>query len=285
MYGAFMFNLDQAIADWRRRMAAGGVKTPVPLEELETHLREDIGSLVSAGMPAARAFQLAVSRLGNPGPLRTEFDKLESTRCWPVTIGSWLWLGAIVVLAIDLYGRLAAGKMSLLLFAHIVILTAGYGGAFLAGGFGICYVCYRSFRAMSPARQQSLAHAVLLFSCLSAGLVIAGLVLGMLWSGQNRGRYWGGSLREIGALCAAVWLIVLGVLQRCRRVSERAAMLMCIGGNVVVSLAWFGAGIMAGSPSSRLGSHWFLAAFLGMNLLFLVMGMAPARMAAESQEF
>ena len=37
-----MFNLEQSIADWRRQMLAAGIKMPVPLEELESHLREDI---------------------------------------------------------------------------------------------------------------------------------------------------------------------------------------------------------------------------------------------------
>ena len=30
-----MFDLEQAIAGWRRQMQAAGIKTPVPLEELE----------------------------------------------------------------------------------------------------------------------------------------------------------------------------------------------------------------------------------------------------------
>ena len=37
-----MFDLEQSIADWRRQMLAAGIKTPVPLEELESHLREEI---------------------------------------------------------------------------------------------------------------------------------------------------------------------------------------------------------------------------------------------------
>jgi hypothetical protein len=37
-----MFNLEQAISEWRRQMIAVGIKTPVPLEELESHLREDV---------------------------------------------------------------------------------------------------------------------------------------------------------------------------------------------------------------------------------------------------
>jgi hypothetical protein len=47
-----MFNLDQAIADWRRQMLAAGIKTPVPLEELEIHLREDVEQQMQSGLRA-----------------------------------------------------------------------------------------------------------------------------------------------------------------------------------------------------------------------------------------
>jgi len=38
-----MFDLDQAISEWRRQMAAGGIKLPDALDELESHLREEVG--------------------------------------------------------------------------------------------------------------------------------------------------------------------------------------------------------------------------------------------------
>ena len=37
-----MLDLEQSIAEWRRQMLAAGLKTPVPLEELESHLRDEI---------------------------------------------------------------------------------------------------------------------------------------------------------------------------------------------------------------------------------------------------
>jgi ferritin-like metal-binding protein YciE len=37
-----MFDPEQTIAEWRRQMAAGGIKTPEVLNELESHLREDV---------------------------------------------------------------------------------------------------------------------------------------------------------------------------------------------------------------------------------------------------
>ena len=70
-----MFNLEPSIAEWRKQMLAAGIKTPVPLEELESHLREDIEQQVRSGINAEPAFAAAVQRIGQPGALKTEFKK------------------------------------------------------------------------------------------------------------------------------------------------------------------------------------------------------------------
>ena len=70
-----MFNLEQSIADWRQQMLAAGIKTPVPLEELEIHLREEIERQLQAGAGAAEAFQIAIQRIGVGTTLKVEFDK------------------------------------------------------------------------------------------------------------------------------------------------------------------------------------------------------------------
>src|SRR5207249_3037083 len=110
--------------------------------------------------------------------------------------------------------------------------------------FGIYYVCCRWSRSLFPARQQALSRAVFLSSHLSAGLVIVGFFLGMLWSRQNLGSYLDSNPREIGPLCASVWLMAFCLFQRFGQVSERTTMLLGIGGNVIIILAWFGAGIL-----------------------------------------
>jgi hypothetical protein len=72
-----MFNLDQAIAEWRRRMLAAGIKTPVPLDELEAHLRDEIEQQAKSGLSEAEAFQVAVEEIGKAHPLQQEFKKVE----------------------------------------------------------------------------------------------------------------------------------------------------------------------------------------------------------------
>jgi hypothetical protein len=70
-----MFNLEQSITDWRRQMLAAGIKTPVPLEELESHLREEIERQMKTGLNPQDAFTSAVQKIGQAGILKTEFAK------------------------------------------------------------------------------------------------------------------------------------------------------------------------------------------------------------------
>jgi hypothetical protein len=72
-----MFNLEPSIAEWRRRMIAGGIKTPVPLEELESHLRDHVERQRQLGMGAEQAFCKAVEDIGSGEKLEREFAKVR----------------------------------------------------------------------------------------------------------------------------------------------------------------------------------------------------------------
>ncbi len=272
-----MFDLERAVTEWRRQMLAAGIKTPAPLDELESHLREDIRALLSAGTPEEEAFQMAVSRLGSGGPLRTEFNKLKRPPGWPVTVGLWLYAVGMILTAVVLSRRVIGGSWNLLLYAHVVTFTSGYCAAFFAGGCGICYVCFRHFRASWLERQRWLGRATFLFSHLAAGLTIGGMVLGMIWRAQHPERQYDGYTREMAALGMCIWLVALCLTQRIDRVTERATMLMCIGGNIVLGLAWFGPFVLYG----KIG-YWPLAAFIAVSLLFLMLGLKPAPAEAET---
>ncbi|HTI68546.1 MAG TPA: cytochrome c biogenesis protein CcsA [Candidatus Limnocylindria bacterium] len=280
-----MFDLEPSITEWRRQMRAAGLKAGRRLDELENHLREEISALKSAGASDAVAFEQAIARLGSPHSVSTEFNKIRVVHIWPVKIGWTLWLAAILLLAGGLTPGLLAGRLDFVLGAHILSVTAGYTGAMLLGGFGILYVVWGRSGRLSLARQQSLNRAVHRFGPLAASLVITGLLLGMLWSRQNLGRYWGWDPKEIGGLCASTWLVALVVMPRYARLRDRAVMLLGIGGSTVVTLAWFGSNLWDTRRGLRAyGSEtcWLLAVLLGIHLVFLVMGMTPAREARKS---
>lgn len=75
-----MFNLEQSIAIWRRQMLDGGIKSHDVLDELESHLREDIEKQMREGAPTAQAFATAVERVGRADELKLEFGKIERPR-------------------------------------------------------------------------------------------------------------------------------------------------------------------------------------------------------------
>ena len=56
-------------------MLAAGVKNPNVLDELESHLREDVARQVQSGLGAEQAFEAAAQRIGEAHALKTEFAK------------------------------------------------------------------------------------------------------------------------------------------------------------------------------------------------------------------
>lgn len=70
-----MFNLENAILEWRRQMLANGVKDPSALDELENHLRDAIDTNRKQALPDRLAFEVAVAQLGTPAQIKTEFSK------------------------------------------------------------------------------------------------------------------------------------------------------------------------------------------------------------------
>jgi hypothetical protein len=75
-----MFNLDEAIIGWRRQMLAARIPSPVPLEELENHLRDDVEQHMRSGLTAEQAFQAAVQRIGHAAEIQREFGKIAKPK-------------------------------------------------------------------------------------------------------------------------------------------------------------------------------------------------------------
>ena len=73
-----MFDLDQAIAEWRSQMVFAGVKAPEILDELENHLRDEIERQEVLGVTKDRAFEIAVESFGQAVALKEEFAKIRN---------------------------------------------------------------------------------------------------------------------------------------------------------------------------------------------------------------
>ena len=98
-----MFDLNQAITEWRRQMTAGGVKRAAVLDELESHVREEVERQMRSGVEAQKAFEVAVQKIGPASALKSEFRKSNAARM----IEKLMIAAAILVLAFGAFLSIA----------------------------------------------------------------------------------------------------------------------------------------------------------------------------------
>ncbi len=182
-----MFDLEAAISEWRKQMRAAGIKTPVPLEELESHLREDVAQQMRSGSDQRQAFEVAVLRIGRAGALKQEFKKAGGTKeilqlklVWALIGGAflscWISFGGSPAMAL-VYGILLAGLIvaTFVDFKHFIIPDE-----ITLGGIGVGFCC----SALLPQlHEQKLLTASLLQSLLGIGAG-AGLMYFILQAGK-----------------------------------------------------------------------------------------------------
>jgi hypothetical protein len=96
-----MFNLEQAVKDWRRQMAARGIKAAEVLDELEAHLRDEIERQIRSGANELEAYQAASACIGEPNALKAEFAKLAANNRRPGFVRTCCVIFAACVLLIN----------------------------------------------------------------------------------------------------------------------------------------------------------------------------------------
>jgi hypothetical protein len=95
-----MFNLERAIAKWREQMISAGFRSSLTLDELESHLRDEINAQLDKGFSDEQAFDAAVRQIGQAAPLRKEFNKTASKSELEYKIGKVLVLIGFAIYAL-----------------------------------------------------------------------------------------------------------------------------------------------------------------------------------------
>ncbi len=74
--------LEEQIGQWRAYLRRRRAIDAPDVEELETHLRDQVGALTQAGLAEDEAFLVAVKRMGSLDALSREFAREHSERLW-----------------------------------------------------------------------------------------------------------------------------------------------------------------------------------------------------------
>jgi hypothetical protein len=128
-----MFNLDDAISEWRKQMIVAGIKQTASLDELEEHLRSDVEQQTRSGLDAEAAFSNAAARIGAATRVREEFKKVRprpgaAFEGW-ISAGATLFIAfTLVFFAIVFYAvRMTAGQLVAAFAGICLLLVIGCG--------------------------------------------------------------------------------------------------------------------------------------------------------------
>jgi hypothetical protein len=158
-----MFNLEQSIAEWRRQMLAADIKSPVPLDELETHLRDEIEQQAKSGLSEADAFKTAVQRIGQAHMVQNEFRKVEAK--WE---GLAWRLKEILLAVFSILMPLAMGRVVLFKMAAYSEMTFGQqiSGLAAIATFSLLIWGGRLGYGMFPAIPARRTRNAIVYSCV-----------------------------------------------------------------------------------------------------------------------
>jgi len=161
-----MFDLDQAISEWRRQMAVGAIDSPEVLDELESHLREDALQQMRAGLSPQQAFNSAVQRLGQHDTIKTEFKKINAGT---EVLEKLMGLVVIILVGFIIW-------MSGYTFLQMELSLSGQIVAYAAVGFTLLTACgWRYAVPFLPVIANRGKRVTIGLICIGLGVVFSNL--------------------------------------------------------------------------------------------------------------
>ena len=293
-----MFDLEARIREWRRSLT-GRLGQGDALDELESHLREEMHRAALAGREPETAWNDAVARLGPTDILAREFAKVPPARplawipAWIVAISYLLFTPGLMC---PMFAKMRFLDASPFLIMNAVTASIGYFAVFSFGTLTAMLALSRlwggtTIRRVACLRWWGRAFAVVSFvGCLGA------LVSGSLWTKAEFGAYWQNDPVEIGGAAMVLWTGFAIARFLRQGTPSRLDLAFGLAGNVVLGLSWFVAVALAskisGSPRSLhsyggLPTWWiaFMLTYFAIHLVLLGVSLAPLpRRASTSAE-
>ncbi len=131
------------------------------------------------------------------------------------------------------------------LATHVVVVTAGYSAAFLAGFLAIIYIVRGVFtKSLDRGTADALTRMVYGIVCFATLFSFVGTILGGIWADQSWGRFWGWDPKENGALMIVIWCAIILHARWGGMIRQRGLMTLSIGGSIITSWSWFGTNML-----------------------------------------
>lgn len=113
-----MFDLEQSIVHWREQMRKEGIKSAALLDELESHLRDEIDFQMRSGSAIEQAFLQAIEHIGRSDAISAEFRKvsplkgnvMNHNRLYTATLWTFAIYNLIIIASALFFWRIIGGQ-------------------------------------------------------------------------------------------------------------------------------------------------------------------------------
>jgi hypothetical protein len=121
-----MFTVEQAVENWKNDLRQKQTLMETDIEELESHLREEMERLTPLGLTEEEAFVIAARRIGDTTQMAAEFAKVNTAAIWKTRF-LWMVVGVLILRILSSCANFlsTAGVFLGHQFAGISWLTAG----------------------------------------------------------------------------------------------------------------------------------------------------------------
>lgn len=129
------------------------------------------------------------------------------------------------------------------LSTHVLAVTTGYAGVWIAGVFGHIWLIMKLLNRPEDKLRPVMSA---MDGLLGFGLTFAflGTMLGGVWADQSWGRFWGWDPKENGALLIVLWTAVIYHARIAGMIRDLGTSAMAVLGCVMVMLAWLGINLL-----------------------------------------
>ncbi len=165
------------------------------------------------------------------------------------------------------------------LATHVIVITIGYSGVFLAGGLGIFGIIRGVLTTgLDRKMEKSLYTMMYGITCFAILFSFVGTMLGGIWADQSWGRFWGWDPKENGALLIVIWTAIMLHARWGGLVKARGFFVLAVFGNIVTAWSWFGTnmlGVGLHSYGFMEAAFFWLLAFVISQLAIMALGSIP----------
>ena len=132
--------IEEQISNWHQALLAQPGLSSDQVDELESHLRETISSLRSAGLENEEAFLVATRRMGSISDLEQEFRVADPAATWQ-SRALWMTLGVLLYWVLSsANGIISAASLVAGSFLSLEAHLSAWGGIMCQLGFSVAFL-------------------------------------------------------------------------------------------------------------------------------------------------